>query len=126
MLRIHRHFGYGALGLVLMVLGLTGCNDPQAPAATALRQRRVQATLNVIAGREADSARRMQRTLNSVELSARRHAAQHRDNRVRRADWAQRERQRWQDHQPLYRRRIADLFAGDSDTMKRSFRAMFY
>ena len=78
MFGMQRHFGFGMLGLVLMVWGLTGCNDPQAPAATALRQQRMRATLNVFERREADSPRRMQRTLQLAERSARRHADQHR------------------------------------------------
>ncbi len=126
MFEIRRQFGLGMLGLVLCVSGLAGCNHPQTPAATGLRQHRIRATLNVIDGREADSAWRMQRTLQVVEDLERRHAVQHRDNRRRLADWARRDRLRWQDNQPLYRRRMADLFAGDPDNIKRSFRAMFY
>lgn len=121
MFEIRRQFGLGML--VLTVSGLAGCHDPQA---TALRQQRIEATLNVIDGREADGSWRMQRTLQVVEDSERRHAVQHRDNRRRLADWARHDRLRWQDNQPLYRRRMADLFAGDADNIKRSFRAMFY
>ena len=126
MCKIRRQLRLWLAILVVSGWGQAGCHDPQAPAARAHRLRQLKRTMNVFAQREADAPRRLQWTVQLAKHVERRHRANHLANRDRLANWARRDRRRWSDYQPLYRRRIAQQLAGDRDNIERSFRAMVY
>jgi len=110
----------------LATVAATGCHDPAASEATAIRLERIDGHLHRYAEHEADGSQRVRQTVELARRLEQRHAEKLGRNIGRWQEWWREDLDRWNNHRPEYRQWFEAVLAGDPPAMEAAWGGMAY